>query len=313
MTNAALLDGFVSVRDEAAFEAVLSRYGPMVWRVCREVLRNPHDAEDAFQATFLVFVRSAGTIRNRDALGRWLYETAYRIALRAKYQAARRTAAGGAEVERAESRPEEDAEARELRPAVHDEVNRLPVKLRSAIVLCYFEGLSQDEAARQLACPLRTLKGRLSRGRELLRSRLTRRGLTVSSVLLLLLLGESCYGVHLELIESTRHACGASLARAGMLETVPARVARLVRRQARRDRAWRLSRKLVPLLLLLILGGTGANAMLTAPWDVLNPGHWTAHPLAAAATRPGDDRHGHGSACSSDDQTPALPGPPRAR
>ncbi len=282
MTNAMLLEGVVCRGDEEAYEAVLHRYGPMVWRVCREILHNPHDAEDAFQATFLVLVRSAGAIRNRDALGRWLYETAYRIALRAKYQAARRKTGGPLDVDGIPARPEEDPLTRDLRPTIHDEVNRLPDKLRSAIVLCYFEGLNQDEASRRLRCPVRTLKGRLARGRELLRSRLARRGVTASALLLLMLLDDSCWAMSHGLVESTRLAMDVTRAHGSLPETITPRVARLVRLQAKATQARWMVRLLVPALVLVILGSTGANAMLTSPWEIFSSASWRNADLHAS-------------------------------
>ncbi len=311
MTDAGLLDGFVVSRDEAAFGAVLDRYGPMVWRVCREILRDPHDAEDAFQATFLVLVRSAGAIRNGDALGRWLYETAYRISLRAKYQSARRDARTKQGVEMVAARPQGDeVEAREMRPALHDEVNRLPSKLRAAIVLCYFEGLSQADAARQLRCPIRTLKGRLARGRELLRSRLSRRGVTVTALMLMLLLTEVGSAAPLELIESTRHAGIVALARRGLPETVPPRVHGLVRGHRRST----FRRRLTALGLAVALGIILANPSLAM---ILRPGPTgpVAPEPAASAPAPsfrdihcgasGPDASGPPTACAT--ATPETP------
>ena len=177
-----LLDLFLERKGsdaEAAFETLVRRHGPMVLGVCRHILDELHDAEDAFQATFLVLARKAGTIRDRRVLGRWLYEVAYRIAIRSKTHSARRRTheREGAEMSAVAAGPEFDAAWIELRPVLHEEVNRLPEKYRTAVVLCYLEGRTNEEAAEMLQWPVGTVKGRLSRARDMLRSRLTRRGL----------------------------------------------------------------------------------------------------------------------------------------
>ena len=174
-----LLERFVAQRDEAAFEALVVRHGPMVLGVCRQLLHDPNDVDDAFQATFLVLVRKAGTLRRRDLLGNWLYGVAYRVALRARGTAARRLATetpteGMETVATARGpSPTDEAALKEL----HDEVHRLPDHYRAPVVLCDLQGLTHEEAAAQLGWPVGTVKGRLSRARNLLRTRLTRRGL----------------------------------------------------------------------------------------------------------------------------------------
>ncbi len=145
-------------------------------RVCRSVLRDPHEAEDAFQATFLVLVRRARSLWVRDSLAPWLHQVAFRVASCARSAATRRHRHERRAAEL--SGPGIREEVHDDRGDVlHDEVNRLPWGCRAAIVLCYFEGLSPEEAARQLGCPVGTVQSRLARGRERLRSRLTRRGL----------------------------------------------------------------------------------------------------------------------------------------
>jgi RNA polymerase sigma factor (sigma-70 family) len=173
-----LLDAFARRRDEAAFAAILRRHGPMVLGVCRRVLRNGHDAEEAFQATFLVLARKAGTVCRPELLANWLYGVAYRTALAARAAGARRRVK-----ERAMARPEawEASDAgRELWPVLDRELSRLPDKYRVPVVLCDLEGKTRKEAARQLGWPEGTLAGRLARARALLARRLTRHGLTLS-------------------------------------------------------------------------------------------------------------------------------------
>jgi RNA polymerase sigma factor (sigma-70 family) len=185
--DAQLLQRFVSRRDEAAFELLIGRHGPMVLGVCRRVLGDAHDAEDAFQATLLVLARKAGSIGRRGSVGSWLYQVAYRVALRARAGALRR-----ARHERrvadlpavADPHAAADPGWRELRPVLDEELGRLPEKYRAPVVLCYLEGLTNEQAARQLRCPAGTLKTRLTRARRLLADRLARRGLAPGAGLL---------------------------------------------------------------------------------------------------------------------------------
>jgi RNA polymerase sigma factor (sigma-70 family) len=170
--------------DEAAFAAIVARHGPMVLGICRQLLGDVHHAEDAFQAVFLVLARQARSIRDPDRLGAWLYGVALRTARKARGRIARRrqTEEAGAN-SRPEARPAVQAESlieREQAEALHDEIDRLPGAFRLPIVLCYFEGLSPDEAARRLRWPSGTLRCRLVRVRDRLRRGLIRRGIVLS-------------------------------------------------------------------------------------------------------------------------------------
>jgi RNA polymerase sigma factor (sigma-70 family) len=176
LTDGQLLGRFVSRHDDAAFELLVRRHGPLVWSVCRRILGNHADAEDAFQAVFLVLVRRAASLERTCPLAAWLHTVACRAALRARETAARRRRHERA-AERAETCSETGAEARDLRRVLDEELDRLPDKYRIPLVLCYLEGLTQEETARQLGWPLGTLKSRVLRGREQLRGRLARRGL----------------------------------------------------------------------------------------------------------------------------------------
>src|SRR5262245_60309931 len=168
-----LLRRFADERDELAFAALVRRHGPMVLGVCRGLLRDAHAAEDAFQATFLVLFRRATTLENRPSLGGWLYGVAYRTALKARTAAARRRTR---ERKAATMTPTDyDRETDwELGRALHEELGRLPEKSREALVACYLQGQTTEEAARQLGCPRGTVLSRLARGRDLLRARLAR-------------------------------------------------------------------------------------------------------------------------------------------
>jgi RNA polymerase sigma factor (sigma-70 family) len=185
-----LVAGFAAGRDERAFEALVRRHGPMVLRVCRRVLGNDHDAEDAFQATFLVLARRAQTLRHRESVGSWLYGVAYRVSLRARSDAARRRAREARAAVPSVADPLAELTVREAQTAFDEELARLPERLRAPLVLCCLEGLTRDEAARGLGCSPTTLKGRLEKARGLLRGRLVRRGLTLPAGLLASLLAE---------------------------------------------------------------------------------------------------------------------------
>jgi HlyD family secretion protein len=179
LTDGQLLERFATRRDEGgelAFAALVERHGPMVLRVCRGVLRDDHEAMDAFQATFLVLARKGGSLWVRDSLGPWLHRVACRAAGRAKRAAARRLASERKAVEMAEIRHPGDGRD-ELASILHEEVDRLPERYRAAVVLCDLEGRTCEEAARHMGCPVGTVGSRLSRARQRLRDRLTRRGL----------------------------------------------------------------------------------------------------------------------------------------
>jgi RNA polymerase sigma factor (sigma-70 family) len=176
LSDAQLLERFATRHGEAAeaaFAALVERHGPMVLRVCRSVLGDPHDAEDAFQATFLILVQKPGAVRRRDALAGWLYGVAVRVAAHSRVQAARRRAVETACGPKAVAMPARD----EPRHEVWEEVDRLPERYRLAVVLCYLEGLTHEQAATRLGWPVGTVRSRLARARDHLRSRLTRRGL----------------------------------------------------------------------------------------------------------------------------------------
>lgn len=186
VSDGTLLARFVRHQDEAAFEALVRRHGPMVFRVCRRVLRDGVEAEDAFQATFIVLARKAGSVLKQESVGSWLYGVAYRVATRARARAGRRLSREQLQrdfIPPSSSRSAAEAELiwRDLCPTLDEEVNRLPEKYRSPVLLCYFEGKTNEEAAAQLACPVGTVKIRLMRARDLLRERLTRRGLALSA------------------------------------------------------------------------------------------------------------------------------------
>jgi RNA polymerase sigma factor (sigma-70 family) len=169
-----LLDNFLYRGDQAAFATLVQRYGPMVLGVCQRILRHTQDAEDAFQATFLVLVRKGATLAHPGLLANWLYGVAYRTAQHARARAARRSRheREAASMTAAISDPPAD---QELSALLDEEISRLPEKYRDPLVLCYLQGLTNEQAARVLGWPTGSMSSRLARARELLRERLERR------------------------------------------------------------------------------------------------------------------------------------------
>jgi RNA polymerase sigma factor (sigma-70 family) len=205
LSDAQLLCRFIDAQDataESAFSELVDRHGPMVRGVCRQILRHPHDADDAFQATFLVLVRKARSIRVRESLAPWLYGVAYRTAQRARATASRYRQEGVEHVE-ALGVPPEDSNHLDLRPLLHEELDRLPDKYRAPIVLCHLEGKTHEQAAQLLHWPIGTVSGRLSRGRELLKSRLERRGLAAPSAIFSASSLNLAQSIPISLVEST--------------------------------------------------------------------------------------------------------------
>jgi len=210
-----LMKRYVASRDEEALTALVRRHGPMVYHLCCRVLRNEHDAEDAFQATFLVFARKAHTLRTLESVGNWLYGVAYRTALKARTAAARRSRQEDAAPLRSVAEPLAELTVHEAQTIVDQELARLPDKYRSPLVLCCLEGMTRDEAAQQLGWSSSLLKSRLEQARELLRNRLVRRGMTLTSGLFSAgLLGTTAQaGLARALVDATVH--GAALVAAG--------------------------------------------------------------------------------------------------
>lgn len=186
--DSVLLHRFHAARDEEAFTALVARHGPLVLSICQQVLQCEQDAEDAFQATFLVLARKAASIRPGASVASWLHGTAYRTALKARVARRRRTARESRTVVPPTPDPVSEAALRELQRMLHEEVSRLPEPYRAAFVLCGLEGRSRAEAAAELGCNENTLSSRLAAARERLRRRLLRRGVALSAALGLCLL-----------------------------------------------------------------------------------------------------------------------------
>jgi RNA polymerase sigma factor (sigma-70 family) len=257
-----LLAQFLARHDEAAFEALLRRHGPMVLGICRRVLGNVHDAEDAFQATFLVLARKAASIGKPECVGSWLYRVAYRTALRAKREAARRHGHERSLTALPAGDTIDDLAWQELRPILDEEVNRLAEKYRGPVVLCYLEEKTYAEAAKALGLAAGTVSSRLARARDMLRKRLSRRGLALSSGLLTSLLARNALAaaVPAPLAETTTKAAVLTAAGTVAADLVSASATALTEEV---PRAMLMTRLRMTMCVLLVVGllGTGAGAL----------------------------------------------------
>jgi RNA polymerase sigma factor (sigma-70 family) len=191
LSDSKLLERFVDGRDEAAFTVLIERHGPMVLGVCRRALANAHDAEDACQAVFLVLARKASSVRRQTSLGSWLHGVAGRVSLSLKRDLARRRSHEHRARAPAPPDPASEVTWREVQAILDTELQRLPERYRAPFILCYLECLPREEAARRLGLSPGSLHGRLERARELLRKRLTQRGLTLAGVMSAAAVGES--------------------------------------------------------------------------------------------------------------------------
>jgi RNA polymerase sigma-70 factor (ECF subfamily) len=262
-----LLQRYVATHDEGAFTSLVERYGGLVWGVCQRVLRHSQDAEDAFQATFLVLARRAASLDDRGPLSNWLYAVAYRTAIKARQVAARRRARElqGLDMSTVFSSAEE--EWSELRPLLDEELNQLPNKYRAPLVLCYLEGKTNEEAARALGWPIGSMSRRMNRARDLLHKRLTRRGLALSSGLVFMLIADKAGAaiVSPALVGITSHAAlSFATGQAGLGAAVSRDVVSLaeeVLRPATLGIAGKIARLLLILTLLGLIGTLGGSVV----------------------------------------------------
>jgi RNA polymerase sigma factor (sigma-70 family) len=258
-----LLGRFVRDHDEESFAALVRRHGPMVFDVCLRILREPHDAEDAFQATFLVLARRAGTIGRPELLASWLHGVAYRTAHNVRARAARRRRHEAKAASLSAAGRELEAALVKLRTLLDRELERLPEKYRAPLVLCYLEGKTNKEAARQLGWPPGSMAARLARGRELLRERLRAGGVAYPAVALLALLGQGAAAVPARLYATTVQAALAVAAGKAVLAISPA-VLDLMEStmKALTPRRWRGVAILLAVVLLAAIVGVAAASTL---------------------------------------------------
>jgi RNA polymerase sigma factor (sigma-70 family) len=292
LTDGRLLDRFIADGDPAAFEALVRRHGPMVLGVCRRVLRDPHDADDAFQATFLVLARKADSVWPRERVGNWLYGVGHRTALAAKAANARRRTRERplADVPEPENRSSERGE--DLHALLDEELARLPDKYRLSIVLCDLERRTRREVARQFRIPEGTLSSRLTTARKLLARRLARRGLTVPGGSLGLVLPSGlAWRVPMSLVKSTVGAAtpvAAGHTTAAGAVSAPAALAEGVVRSM-------LFTKLKAALTVLVLGAVVlGGGLLARPGGAAQPAGQSpdAADQRPAAAAPADPRGG---------------------
>jgi RNA polymerase sigma factor (sigma-70 family) len=284
VTDRGLLERFTAAGEEAAFAGLLRRHGPMVLGVCRRVLANAADAEDVFQATFLLLARKAASIRKGESVSSWLHAVAFRLALRARAQAATRRRRERQAAEQRTPTPEVPA-AGELEAALDEELARLPARYRAPLVLCYLEGKTQEEARRRLGRPLGTVRSRLARGRRLLRERLRKRGVAFSAAALAAARPAPALPAplfHATLQAGLRFAAGGAVA--GM---VSARVAALVDSGSRLLAATKFKAGLALFVLLsLLTAGALAVTHRPPPSAAIQPGQ---RPQKDPSQRPARD------------------------
>ncbi len=274
LSDGQLLDRFVERREAAAFEVIVERFGPLVWGVCRRVLRDHHDAEDAFQATFLVLARKAASIMPREKLGNWLYGVAFQTSMKARATRARRRVRERPAREMIEPKAVPKEHADDLPSRLDREVNRLPEKYRMPVILCELQAKTHRQAAEQLGWPVGTVSGRLSRARALLARRLSGPGtpLTIGALGVLLADDVARAGSPSELVRSTVQA--ASLGAAGQAVTagmVSAEVAALTREVLKTMLLNKL--KLTTAMLLVASALAAAGTSLTYRAHATDPGN----------------------------------------
>jgi TIGR03009 family protein len=289
-TDRELLDNFTAGRDESAFSALVARHGPMVLRVCRRVLGHEQDAEDAFQATFLVLAKNNKSIRRGEALGGWLHGVAYRTAMKAKRSAARRrkhearsrdqTACHGCD-----SRGTQDPAWSEVRVALDEEIQALPVHYRSAFVACVLESKSVPEAAAELAYKAGTVSSWLARARSRLRQRLARRGIELTALLAALSVAESTgrAAVPAALAHSTIRFGLSVAAGNSAVDVIPTHIAALA---VGVTRALFLSKAKIAIAIVLSLSLLGVGTQSAGRRN------WTKVPAEAARQQDAVDRSG---------------------
>jgi RNA polymerase sigma factor (sigma-70 family) len=319
LSDGQLLDRFLERRDPSAFEMIVERFGPLVWGVCRRVLRDHHDAEDAFQVTFLVLARRAASVMPREKLGNWLYGVAFQTAMKARTTRAKR---------RVRERPAEGMTEPEAISVEHAdeclsrldrEIARLPEKYRLPVVLCELDGKTHRQAAEQLGWPVGTVSGRLSRARALLASRLSRPGTPLSVGVLGFLLAHDMAraGVPPELVCSTVQAvCLSTVGKAATAGVVSARVAALTGEVVKTMLINKLTLTMAMLLMALLLAAGGTSLTYRAyATEPANPRNGSENPrersnpaaVAKQGVQPAQDQPKSTEAPKPKDVTPDDP------
>lgn len=288
--DVALLNRFIAEQSDRAFAELMQRHGPMVLGVCRRILRNSQDAEDAYQATFLLLVQKSRAIRRPEQLANWLFGVAYRVSVRIKARAARRGNADmgliDAIVDSSAVDAGHEANRAELRLVLDEELHRLPEKYRIPLILCYLQGKTHVEAAEVLGCPSGTMSSRLAQARDRLRGRLAKRGLVFSAAVLAATLAEETYAETLPavLLESTARAAVLTAAgKAEVADVVSSRVAEVVA-DFQRWMVWSHLQKCLVLVCVLVLVAIGVDQTSAAFGDSLSSRLWSqVRPVPASS------------------------------
>jgi RNA polymerase sigma factor (sigma-70 family) len=310
LSDAELLGRFFKDHLDAAFAAIVQRHGPLVYGVCRRILTDANDAEDAFQATFLVLVRKGGALRDPARLGSWLYGVAQRTARKARAKAALRTKSERQASSMATRSDVNDMTFPELKAVLDEEIAALPEKYALPLVLCYLEGKTNAQAAEQLGWPEGSMSRRLSKARELLRSRLAKRGLTLTAALLTsVLAGPAVRQVPAALLETTTRAALLAAEGIPLEDIVSPQAARLAQEVVQgMSAASRFSTPTIVVVASLLLIVTTAAWQLGAPAQAASLLHFrrsdsvhgrlSTTPTAAGATIIGSPA-GSSSACGA--------------
>ena len=296
-TDGQLLDNFARLGDQAAFAALVRRHGPMVLGVCRRVLRHAQDAEDAFQATFLVLVHKAGSLEQPHLLASWLHGVAYRTAQHARSRAARRCLHEREAAAMSAAAPDLDPVHQEQLARLDEELGRLPDKYRAPLVLCYLEGLTHAEAARRLGWPIGSMSARVAKARDLLHRRLAERRNGAQALLLPLTLLDhlGTAEVPVALMKSTLQAAAHVATGAGAAAAVSPQVHDLAQAtlQTLSSASWRWLLRFAAAL-ALALGLSGAAYAVASDWSWPTSLFSSAPPANAAPSENPD-----GASCSN--------------
>jgi RNA polymerase sigma factor (sigma-70 family) len=260
LTDGQLLEDYISRRDQAALAALVQRHGPMVWGVCRRVLHHHHDAEDAFQATFLVLVRKAASIVPRQMVANWLYGVAHQTALNARANVAKRKERERQVKEMPERAIEEQDLWRDLQSLLDQELSRLPDKYRVVMVLCDLEGKTRKQAARQLDVPEGTVAGRLARARAMLANRLSRHGIQLAGGALATALARNAASASVPISVVSSTIKSASMFAVGKTAAISVNVAAMAKGALKAMLLAKLKKVTLALLMLVVMGvGAGAG------------------------------------------------------
>jgi RNA polymerase sigma factor (sigma-70 family) len=289
-TDGQLLEAFIGQKDAVAFEILVNRHGPMVFGVCCRVLRNHHDAEDAFQAAFLILARNALSVRPRGQVANWLHGVAFRTAMKARSMAAKRRGRECQVTEMPEPEAAQPDQWYELNPLIDQELNGLPARYRIPILLCDLHGKTIKEATEQLGWPQGTFAGRLARARKLLAKRLTNRGVVLSAPSLALFLSAQATSAVVPsplLMTTVKTATLIATGKAALAVVVPAKVASLMKGVMMSMMLTKIKTTLALLLAVAFVGfGTGLSVHFTAAAPPLNNKESESKPPNAEAAHP---------------------------